>query len=190
MLLPLLVSTGVVAASEIGDKTQLLALLLAARFRQPLPIVAGILVATLANHLGASALGALIQNLLSAEVLRWALGLSFIAVAAWTLVPDKVEDADAPRRGHWGVFGITTVAFFLAEMGDKTQIATVMLAAKYDDIAVVTAGTTLGMMLANVPAVYLGDKALHFVPLHWVRRLAAVIFFTLGALVLAGIASA
>jgi putative Ca2+/H+ antiporter (TMEM165/GDT1 family) len=187
MFQALLVSTGVVAASEIGDKTQLLALLLAARFRKPLPIVAGILVATLANHAGASALGALIQNILSPTVLRWGLGLSFIAVAAWTLIPDKVDDADAPVRGHWGVFGVTTVAFFLAEMGDKTQIATVMLAAKYDSIVMVTAGTTLGMMLANVPAVYLGDKAMHFVPLHWVRRVAAAVFLVLGVLVLAGV---
>ena len=189
MFQALLVSTGVVAASEIGDKTQLLALLLAARFRKPLPIVAGILVATLANHAGASALGALIQSLFSETVLRYGLGLSFIAVAAWTLIPDKVDEEDTAVRGHWGVFGITTVAFFLAEMGDKTQIATVMLAAKYDSILMVTAGTTLGMMLANVPAVYLGDKAVNFVPLHWVRRIAAAIFLTLGVLVLAGVGS-
>ncbi|MCM5679681.1 TMEM165/GDT1 family protein [Schlegelella sp. S2-27] len=187
MLEALLVSTGVVAASEIGDKTQLLALLLAARFRKPLPIAAGILVATLANHAGASALGALIQNLISETVLRYGLGLSFIAVAAWTLIPDKVDESATTLRGHWGVFGITTIAFFLAEMGDKTQIATVMLAAKYDAILTVTAGTTLGMMLANVPAVYLGDKAVSFVPLHWVRRVAAALFFTLGVLVLAGV---
>ena len=186
MLQALLVSTGVVAASEIGDKTQLLALLLAARFRKPLPIVAGILVATLANHAGASALGALIQNLINETALRYGLGLSFIAVAAWTLIPDKVDESDTAVRGHWGVFGITTIAFFLAEMGDKTQIATVMLAAKYDSILMVTAGTTLGMMLANVPAVYLGDKAVNFVPLPWVRRVAAALFLTLGVLVLAG----
>ncbi|PPE71585.1 TMEM165/GDT1 family protein [Caldimonas thermodepolymerans] len=189
MLSALLVSTGVVAASEIGDKTQLLALLLAARYRRPLPIVAGILVATLLNHAAASAVGALIQSMVSPSILRWTLGLSFIAVAIWTLVPDKVDEEDTQVCGHWGVFGITLIAFFLAEMGDKTQIATVMLAAKYDSVFMVTAGTTLGMMLVNVPAVYLGDKAMHFVPLHWVRWIAAAIFLTLGVLVLAGVGS-
>ncbi|HEU4457558.1 MAG TPA: TMEM165/GDT1 family protein [Methylibium sp.] len=180
------VSTGVVAASEIGDKTQLLALLLAARFRKPGPIVAGILIATLANHAAASALGAWVQRAVSPELLRWALGLSFFAVAAWTLKPDEAPDDTAtPRASAFGVFGITTVAFFLAEMGDKTQIATVMLAAKYASVWWVTAGTTLGMLLANVPVVLLGDKLLHLVPLQWVRRIAAALFALLGVLVLA-----
>lgn len=182
------VSTGVVALSEIGDKTQLLALLLAARFRQPLAIVLGILVATLANHAMASALGAWVQGVVPAEMLRSALAISFFAVAAWTLKPDQLdEDEQPPSRSPLGVFGITVVAFFLAEMGDKTQIATVMLAAQYASLVTVTAGTTLGMMLANVPAVLLGDRAVHFVPLHWVRRIAAGVFAVLGVLVLAGV---
>ena len=182
------VSTGVVALSEIGDKTQLLALLLTARFRgRPLAIVLGILVATLANHAAASALGAWLQGLVSPEALRWALGLSFLAVAAWTLKPDTMDDGETPPASHLGVFGITAVAFFLAEMGDKTQIATVMLAAQYAALATVTAGTTLGMMLANVPVVLLGERALRHVPLAWVRRVAALVFAVLGVLVLAGL---
>lgn len=184
----LAVSTGVVALSEIGDKTQLLALLLAARFRKPAPIVLGILVATLANHAAASALGAFIESQIPAQWLRWALAASFFAVSAWTLRPDELDDDDAPpKHSALGVFGITVVAFFLAEMGDKTQIATVMLAAKYASLATVTAGTTLGMMLANVPAVFLGDKAVKFVPLVWVRRVASAVFAILGVLVLAGL---
>ena len=181
------VSTGLVALSEIGDKTQLLALLLAARYRRPAMIVLGILVATLANHAAASALGAWVESVAPAGWLRWALGLSFLAVAAWSLKPDKLDAADAPRVSALGVFGITVVAFFLAEMGDKTQIATVMLAAKFGALVAVTAGTTLGMMVANVPAVLLGDKVLRLVPLHWVRRIAAAVFALLGVLVLAGV---
>ena len=184
----LAVSTGVVAVGEIGDKTQLLALLLAARFRRPWPTIAGILVATLANHALASALGAWLQSLVSHEVLRWALGASFLAVAAWALVPDRLEDEQVPRPSALGVFGVTVVAFFFAEMGDKTQIATVMLAAQYASLVAVTAGTTLGMMLANVPAVLLGERAVRFVPLVWVRRVAAGMFALLGILVLAGVA--
>lgn len=181
-----LVSTGVVALGEIGDKTQLLALLLAARFHRPLPIIAGIFVATLLNHAGAGALGAWITRLVDPAVMRWALGLSFLAVAAWMLVPDKVnEDADH-RLGRFGVFGVTTVAFFLTEMGDKTQIATVMLAARYDALGMVVMGTTLGMLLANVPAVLLGDKAVKFVPIVWVHRIAALIFASIGVAVLLG----
>ncbi len=186
----LLVSTGVVAVSEIGDKTQLLALLLAARFRRAAPIIAGIFVATLANHAAAGALGAWIQSLLPGEWLRWLLAASFFAVAAWTLKPDTLdEDEGTPGTSGLGVFGITVVAFFLAEMGDKTQIATVMLAARYDSLLAVTMGTTLGMMLANVPAVLLGDRAVHFVPLVWVRRIAALIFTLLGLAVLLGVGS-
>lgn len=182
------VSTGVVALGEMGDKTQLLALLLAARFRAPLPIIAGIFVATLANHAGASALGSWLTRVIDPTWMRWGLGLSFIAVAVWMLVPDKADTEAAPTRsGHWGVFGVTVVAFFLAEMGDKTQIATVMLAARYQALVAVTAGTTLGMMIANVPAVLLGDKAVKFVPIEWVHRIAAIVFASLGVAMLMGV---
>ena len=181
------VSTGVVALGEIGDKTQLLALLLAARFRKPLPIIAGIFVATLLNHAAAGALGAWLTRVIDPTWMRWVLGLSFLAVAAWMLVPDKADEVENQGSGRLGVFGITVVAFFLAEMGDKTQIATVMLAAKYVSLVAVVVGTTLGMMLANVPAVLLGDKAVKFVPLVWVHRIAALVFAVLGLLVLAGV---
>jgi Ca2+/H+ antiporter, TMEM165/GDT1 family len=181
------VSTGVVALGEMGDKTQLLALLLAARFRRPLPIIAGILVATLANHAGASALGSWLTQVVNPAWMRWGLGLSFIAVAVWMLIPDKVDDDAATVSGRWGVFGVTVVAFFLAEMGDKTQIATVMLAARYQALVVVTAGTTLGMMIANVPAVLLGDKAVKVVPIQWVHRVAAIVFAALGVAMLLGV---
>jgi putative Ca2+/H+ antiporter (TMEM165/GDT1 family) len=184
-----LVSTGVVALGEMGDKTQLLALLLAARFRKPLPIIAGILVATLANHAGASALGSWLTRVVDPAWMRYGLGASFIAVALWMLVPDKADDTDSTGTGRWGVFGVTVVAFFLAEMGDKTQIATVMLAARYQSLLVVTAGTTLGMMLANVPAVLLGEKAVKFVPIQWVHRIAAVVFAALGVAMLIGLGS-
>ncbi len=183
------VSTGVVALGEMGDKTQLLALLLAARFRKPLPIIAGILVATLANHAAASALGTWLARVLDPTWLRYGLGLSCVAVALWMLVPDQAEDSPRSATGRWGVFGITTVAFFLAEMGDKTQIATVMLAARYDALFTVTAGTTLGMMLANVPAVLLGDKVVQRVPIQWVHRIAALVFAALGVAMLAGLGS-
>ena len=180
------VSAGVVALGEMGDKTQLLALLLAARFRRPLPIIAGIFVATLLNHAAAGALGSWLTHVIDPTWLRWALGISFIAVAAWMLVPDKADDLPTQQRGRLGVFGVTVVAFFLAEMGDKTQIATVMLAARYNALVAVTAGTTLGMMAANVPAVLLGDKAVKFVPIVWVQRIAAAVFALLGVAVLAG----
>jgi putative Ca2+/H+ antiporter (TMEM165/GDT1 family) len=180
------VSTGVVALGEIGDKTQLLALLLAARFRKPVPIILGILVATLANHAGASALGNWIMRTIDPLWMRWALGLSFLAVAAWMLIPDKADELRAGTTSRFGVFGITTVAFFLTEMGDKTQIATVMLAAKFDSLWVVTAGTTLGMMIANVPAVLLGDRVMDWLPVKWVHRIAAAVFAVLGVVVLAG----
>ena len=181
-----LVSTGVVALGEIGDKTQLLALLLAARFRKPVPIILGILVATLANHAGASALGNWITRSVDPQWLRWGLGLSFLVVAVWMLIPDQADEVKAEGTSRFGVFGITTVAFFIAEMGDKTQIATVMLAAKFDSLWVVTAGTTLGMMIANVPAVLLGDRVMDWVPVHWVHRIAAAVFAVLGVLVLMG----
>jgi putative Ca2+/H+ antiporter (TMEM165/GDT1 family) len=189
MLEAFAVSAGAVAVSEIGDKTQLLALVLAARYRRPWPIVAGIFVATLANHAAAAALGAWLQGLFDATTLRWLLGASFLAVAAWMLVPDRADaDAANARATHGlGIFGITLIAFFLAEMGDKTQIATVMLAARYGSLVAVTAGTTLGMMLANVPAVLLGERALRLVPMQWVHRIAAALFALLGVLALAGI---
>jgi Ca2+/H+ antiporter, TMEM165/GDT1 family len=180
-----LFSTGIVALAEIGDKTQLLAFLLAAKFRRPLPIVAGILVATLANHALAAATGAWISSVLGPEAMRWILGMSFIAMAAWTLVPDKIDDEEA-RLGHYGVFLATLIAFFLAEMGDKTQVATVALAARFDATVAVVAGTTLGMMLANVPAVYLGERIAGKVPLRLVHGIAAAIFVVLGVATLLG----
>ena len=180
-------STGVVALGEMGDKTQLLALLLAARYRRPLPIVAGILVATLANHAGAAALGTWLTQWVDPTWMRWLLGTSFIAVALWMLVPDKADRIDGQERSRFGLFGLTVIAFFLAEMGDKTQIATVMLAARYNELVWVTAGTTLGMMIANVPAVYLGDRVTRWLPIVWVHRVAAVIFAGLGVAVLVGL---
>ena len=181
-----LVSTGVVALAEIGDKTQLLAFILAARFRKPVPIVAGILAATLANHAAAGALGAWITSQVRPGTLRVALGLSFIAMAAWTLVPDRLDERDA-KLPHAGVFVTTLVAFFLAEMGDKTQIATVALAARYHAFASVVAGTTLGMMIANVPAVLVGGRLAHRLPIRLVRTIAAAIFAALGAAALLGL---
>jgi len=181
------ISTGVVALGEIGDKTQLLSLVLAARYRAPLPICAGILVATLANHLGAAALGTWLLAVIDPQWMRWVLGGSFLAVAAWMLVPDRYDASASQATGRWGVFGLTTVAFFLTEMGDKTQIATVMLAAQYGALFTVTAGTTLGMMIANVPAVLLGDRVLTKMPVKWVHRVAAVVFAVIGVAVLAGL---
>jgi putative Ca2+/H+ antiporter (TMEM165/GDT1 family) len=182
-----LISTGIVALAEIGDKTQLLALVLAAKYRRPVPIVLGILVATLANHAMAGAAGAWISALVGPAAMRWILGLSFIAMAVWTLVPDTLDDGDDGRQAatpRYGVFGTTLVAFFLLEMGDKTQVATVALAAKYASLAGVVAGTTLGMMLANVPAVLLGEVAARKLPMHVVHRVAAAIFLALGVTVL------
>ncbi len=179
------VSTGIVALGEIGDKTQLLALILAARYRAPRPIIAGILVATLANHAAAAALGAWLTRIIDPQWMRWGLGLSFIAVALWMLVPDRADDdLQAKDASRHSVFWITTVAFFLAEMGDKTQIATVMLAARFNDLLAVTAGTTLGMMIANVPAVLLGERVVKIVPVQWVHRIAAVVFAAIGAAIL------
>jgi putative Ca2+/H+ antiporter (TMEM165/GDT1 family) len=184
------VSTGVVALGEVGDKTQLLALILAARYRAPRAIIAGILVATLVNHAAASALGAWLTRVLDPTWLRWGLGASFIAVAVWMLIPDKIDaGASGREHGRFGVFWLTTVAFFLAEMGDKTQIATVMLAARYDALVTVTAGTTLGMMIANVPAVLLGDRVVKKMPVQWVHRIAAIVFASIGAAVLLGLGS-
>ena len=181
-----LVSTGIVALAEIGDKTQLLSLLLAARFRKPWPIVLGILVATMANHALAGAAGTWVTTLLGPQLLRWVLGGSFIAMALWMLVPDKLDDAGADKAPRLGVFGTTVLMFFLAEMGDKTQVATVMLAARYDAWATVVAGTTLGMMLANAPVVWFGDRIVRRVPIRLVHLVSAVIFLVLGAAALLG----
>jgi len=179
-----LISTSVVALAEMGDKTQLLSLVLAARFRKPWPIVAGIFVATLVNHALAGAVGAWITSYLGENTMRWILGLSFIAMAIWMLIPDKLDEDEVSGHSRWGVFGTTLVAFFLAEMGDKTQIATVMLAAKYNAYLWVVAGTTLGMMLANAPVVWLGDKLVKRVPIRLVHVVSAVIFLVLGVLAL------
>jgi putative Ca2+/H+ antiporter (TMEM165/GDT1 family) len=179
-----LVSTGVVALGEMGDKTQLLAIVLAATFRKPVPIILGILVATLVNHAAAGAVGGWVAQALGPDVLRWVIGLSFLAMAGWILVPDKIDEDAAGGKPRFGVFGTTVVAFFLAEMGDKTQIATVALAARYPDIVQVVLGTTFGMMLANVPAVFLGDKIAKKVSMKLVHGIAAVIFAILGLLTL------
>jgi putative Ca2+/H+ antiporter (TMEM165/GDT1 family) len=182
MLEAFLVSTGVVALAEMGDKTQLLALMLAARYRSRLPIVLGIAFATLANHALAALFGGWLATLASADVLRWILALSFLAMGAWVLVPDSASDFEGSRR--LGVFGTTLIAFFLVEIGDKTQVATVALAARYASIAAVVSGTTLGMLIANVPVVYLGDRLLRRVPLRLLQRVAAAMFAVLGVLVL------
>ena len=176
----LLVSTLVVAIAEIGDKTQLLAIILATRFKKPVPIILGILVATLANHALAALAGSLVAGLLDGAWFRWAIAVSFIAMAAWALVPDKADDEAAGGKARHGVFLTTVVAFFLVEMGDKTQIATVALGARFHDVLWVAAGTTLGMMAANIPAVYLGEAATRIVPLRYVRLGAALVFLGLG----------
>ena len=178
-----LVSTGVVALGEMGDKTQLLAMLLAVRFKRPLPIVLGILAATLVNHAAAGAVGGWVASALGPQILRWVIGLSFIGMALWMLVPDKLEEGDT-RIARYGVFVTTAIAFFLAEMGDKTQIATVALAARYHDLVAVVAGTTLGMLIADVPAVFVGDKLAKRVPMKLVHGIAAAIFLILGLLTL------
>jgi putative Ca2+/H+ antiporter (TMEM165/GDT1 family) len=180
-----LVSAGIVALAEIGDKTQLLAFILAAKFRKPMPIVVGILLATIANHAFAGALGAWITSLLAPETLRWILGLSFIGMAVWTLIPDKFDEDEA-RLVKYGVFGTTLIAFFLAEMGDKTQVATVALAAQYQAFFLVVSGTTLGMMIANAPAVLLGDRIAQRMPVRLVHAIAAAIFAVLGIATLLG----
>lgn len=178
------VSTAIVAIAEMGDKTQLLALVLAARFRKPWPIVLGILAATLANHALAGAVGAWVTTFIGPQVLRWVLGACFIAMAVWMLIPDKLDEEDTAAVSRWGVFGTTLIAFFLAEMGDKTQIATVVLAAKYNAYLWVVAGTTLGMMLANAPVVWLGERITRLVPLRIVHLVSACIFLVLGLLAL------
>ena len=183
MIEPLFISAAVVAIAEIGDKTQLLAIVLAAKFRKPLPIIGGILAATILNHALAASLGYFVSRWLSGRVFQTAVGVAFIAMAAWALVPDK-EDEGALDRSRGGVFLTTLVAFFIVEIGDKTQIATSLLAARFHEIALVTAGTTLGMMVANVPAVLLGEAATKIVPLQVVRLVAASIFALIGVWVL------
>ena len=186
MLEAFLVSTLVVAIGELGDKTQLLTLVLAARFRKPWPIILGILVATLANHTLAAWLGQWVRDALAPNVLRWGLALSFFAVAAWALKPDEFAEADAPPSSNRNVFTVTVVAFFLAEIGDKTQVATAMLAAKFDSLVAVVAGTTLGMLLVDAPTALIGDAAAKRIPLRAVRIVAAALFGGVGLWVLVG----
>src|SRR5665647_219469 len=181
-----LISTGIVVLAEMGDKTQLLALLLVLRFHQPWPIVLGIFVATIANHSLAGAVGAWVTTVLGPDVLRWVLGGSFIAMALWMLIPDRIDDKDNAKAHRFGVFGTTVVAFFLAEMGDKTQVATVMLAAQYSSTVWVVAGTTLGMMLADAPVVWLGERMTRLLPLRVVHLASALVFFGLGLFALLG----
>lgn len=180
----LLTSIGVVALAEIGDKTQLLAFVLAARFKKPLPIIAAILCATLVNHGLAGALGAWITYMLTPEVLRWVLGVSFLGMAVWTLIPDKIEEEETQVASHLGVFGATLVTFFLAEMGDKTQIATVAMAAHFPSAVMVVMGTTLGMLIADVPAVLVGNRFSHKIPMKLVHSIAAAMFAVMGVLAL------
>jgi putative Ca2+/H+ antiporter (TMEM165/GDT1 family) len=177
-----LISLGVVAVSEIGDKTQLLALLLAARFKRPAPIIAGIFIATIFNHAIAGAVGGWIASLLTPTVLRWGLGLLFIAMGAWALIPDKLDEASKLRdtATTWGIFWVTTVSFFIAEIGDKTQLATAALAARLDSVALVVAGTTAGMLIADVPAIYLGRFATEKLQSRWIRFAAAALFVIMG----------
>lgn len=179
------VSTGLVALAEMGDRTQLLAFLLAARYRKPLPIIIAILIATLANHAFAGLLGTWLTTLMGPQALRWVLGLSFIAMAIWVLIPDDLDNTKT-HATRFGVFGATLITFFIAEMGDKTQIATVALAAQYQSLVWVVLGTTLGMMIANVPAVYLGDRIAHKLPIRAIHMVAAAIFAVLGIATLLG----
>jgi putative Ca2+/H+ antiporter (TMEM165/GDT1 family) len=186
MLESMLVSTGVIALAEIGDKTQLLAFLLAARFKKPLPIIAGILVATLVNHGLAGALGGWLTSAVNPSILRWVLGLSFIGMAIWTLIPDEIEEDEARVAQRFGVFGATTITFFLAEMGDKTQLATIAMAAHYAAPVTVALATTLGMLIADVPAVFAGERLAAKIPMRLVHIVAAVIFAALGVATLLG----
>lgn len=179
-----LVSTGAVALAEIGDKTQFLSLLLAARYRQPIPVILGILCATLANHAFAAGLGAWITGYIGYDNLRWIIGLSFLAMAIWMLIPDRMDGSET-RNMRLGVFATTVLAFFLAEMGDKTQVATIALAAHFEAFYAVVAGTTLGMMIANVPAVLFGERITRKLPLPLVHGVAALIFAALGIMALA-----
>jgi putative Ca2+/H+ antiporter (TMEM165/GDT1 family) len=176
----ILTSIAVVALAEIGDKTQLLAIVLAARFRQPLPIIAGILLATIANHLGAAWLGFAAASFLDGKWFRYLIAISFIAMAGWTLIPDKLDEDEREKTGRFGAFLTTLVAFFLVEMGDKTQVATIALGARFHDVFAVAIGTTIGMMIANVPAVFAGQALIERIPLRAVRIVAALLFLALG----------
>jgi len=180
----ILTSTAIVALAEIGDKTMLLAIVLATRFRKPVPIILGILVATLANHGIAAFVGQSIANILEGEWFRYAVGAGFIAMALWTLVPDKLDEDDEPTP-HVNAFITTMIAFFIVEIGDKTQVATIALGAQFKDVVMVTIGTTIGMMLANIPAVYFGHKAVEVVPLKVVHAIAAFLFLIIGVWVIA-----
>lgn len=180
---PFLISTGIVALAEMGDKTQLLALLLVTQFRRPVPIILGMLVATIVNHAFAGAVGAWLASVLGPEVLRWIVGLSFLAMAVWTLIPDKLDDTK-PALSQVGVFMTTVIAFFLAEMGDKTQVATIALAARYQSLVWVVAGTTLGMMLANVPVIFFGEWLTQRIPVRIIHIVCALLFALLGVLTL------
>lgn len=180
----LLTSTAVVALAEIGDKTQLLAIVLATRFKKPLPIIAGIFGATIANHFLAALVGSQVASILDGQWFHYAIAISFIAMAAWTLIPDKLDDEEH-KPARFGAFVTTLIAFFLVEMGDKTQVATIALGARFHDVIAVTTGTTLGMMLANVPAVFLGHEVLKYVPMNVVRMIAAGLFLVIGLWVLA-----
>jgi putative Ca2+/H+ antiporter (TMEM165/GDT1 family) len=186
----LFVSTGVVALAEIGDKTQLLAFILAARFKKPVPIILGILCATIVNHGLAGALGAWITATLTPEVLRWGLAASFLGMAVWTLIPDKIEEEETQVAQRFGVFGATLITFFLAEMGDKTQIATIAMAAHYANPVLVVIGTTLGMLIADVPAVFVGERLASRIPMRLVHAIAAAIFAALGLATLLGAGAA
>lgn len=186
---PFLVCTGVVTLAEIGDKTQLLALVLASRFRQPWTIASGILLATLINHAFATGFGAWLTSLASPQVLRWGLGLSFIAMGAWLLVPDRCDaDAETPGSRRLGAFATTAIVFFFAEMGDKTQLATVALGARFGDFLAVLAGTTTGMMLANLPVILIGECFACRLPLHLIRVGAATIFAAIGLIAIVAMA--
>ncbi len=182
-------STGVVALAELGDKTQLLAFLLAARFKKPLPIMLGILVATLINHGLAGFLGAWITATVSPDILRWILGLSFIGMAIWTMIPDEIEQEETLIAGKFGIFGATLITFFLAETGDKTQIATITMAAHYGTPFMVVMGTTLGMLIADIPAVFAGEKLATRIPMKLVHSIAAAVFALLGVATLLGAGS-
>lgn len=181
----LITSTAVVALAEIGDKTQLLAIVLAARFRKPWPIVAGIFVATLANHFLAALVGEQAAALLEGQWFRYLVAVSFIAMGLWTLVPDKFEEDDQPKPGRFGPFIATTIAFFLVEMGDKTQLATIALGARFQSVLPVMAGTTLGMMIANAPAVFLGNALIERAPMRLIHVIAALLFVAIGLWLLA-----
>jgi putative Ca2+/H+ antiporter (TMEM165/GDT1 family) len=185
---PFLIATGIVGLAEIGDKTQLLAFVLAARFRKPLPIILGVLIATLLNHAFAGAVGTVVHSVVSTETLRWLLGASFVAMAIWILIPDKLDKADI-KPAHFGIVGTTALTFFFAEMADKTQIATIALSAQYQAIFAVVIGTTLGMMLANVPAVMLGDRLAHRLRVRLIHGIAAAIFAALAVAILTGAGS-